>query len=128
MNQVIFLSFVFLACGSTNNTQNLKNAYTTEQTFIVDQTRGLPGQCYQKMTLNNEIFWTEVLCGSQITKTLVKQIQTDLLRLNYKIDSGEISMTQLGNTTKQAIKEFQLKNNMAFGGLDWATINKLGSN
>ncbi len=127
LKQAIFLFLFFVSCGTTKKSQNLENSHSTEQVFISNQTEGLPGKCYQKMMLNNEALWTEVLCQNEISKGLIKQIQTNLIALNYEIAREEISNTELGSTTKQAIKDFQINNNMAYGGLDWVTINKLKS-
>ena len=36
-----------------------------------------------------------------------------------------MAKSQLGETTKAGIKDFQIKNDMAYGALDWATVNRL---
>jgi len=127
MKLTILLSFslIIFSCGGTKNIVNQNKSNNAGQIFITNQANGLPGKCYQKMMLNNETVWTETLCQNQITKELVTKIQIDLVRLNYKLEEQEIAKGQFGNTTKQAIKDFQQNNNMAYGGLDWATINKL---
>ena len=125
MKRLIFLSFFLVSCGTTTKTPSTSNSLIIEQIFISDQTKGLPGKCYTKMKLNEDVVWTEILCVSRITKGVVSQIQTDLMRLNYEIEPSELSKAQLGSSSKEALKDFQKSNNMAYGGLDWATINRL---
>ena len=78
--------------------------------------------------LRNATVWAEIICQNQIGKGLIKQIQTDLVRLNYVLVRDEIYKVKFGKSTKQAIKDFQLKNGMAYGALDWATVNRLKIN
>lgn len=95
------------------------------QVFIKNQTDGLPGKCYSKMMLNENTVWTEILCPAEISKKLIRQIQTDLIRLKFPLDTEELSKSKLGATTKKAIKDFQKANGLAYGNLDWGTINSL---
>ncbi len=127
MKQGILLAFILIlcACGTTKNNQGLAHSNSTEQIFVDNQGKGLPGKCYQKMMLENVRRWTEVICEKDIKKGLIRQVQTDLVRLNYEIDGEEVAKAQFGKSTKLAIKEFQIKNRMAYGGLDWATVNRL---
>lgn len=127
MKHLIFLSFLFVACGTTNNSLNTNTSFSNsiEQIFISGPGNGSSGKCYVKTKPGNNSPYLEVLCAAQITRGIVQQIQTDLVRLNYEIESSEISKSKIGSTTKLAIKEFQNKNNMASVGLDWATINRL---
>ena len=120
----LLLPIVCFACHTTSNNYHASNTNSTEQVFI-DGPGGLPGKCYSKMKLQNELVFTEILCHPQITKKVIAQIQTDLVRLNYTIDENEIAKSQFGETTKAGIKDFQIKNDMAYGNLDWATINRL---
>jgi len=128
MKNLLFLSFLLVACNtsknSTSNNSISGNGNSTEQIFMAGP-GGLPGKCYAKMILDNETRFTEIICRPQITKKLIKQIQSDLVRLKYQIDSDEIEKGNLGSTTKNAIKSFQQKQNMAYGNLDWATVNRL---
>jgi len=120
---LLMVSLVFLACNTTK--KNFHDPNSTKQVFISNQANGLPGKCYQKMKLQTELVFAEVLCQSEINKRLIEQVQVELMRLNYRINESELSKTQLGETSKQAIKDFQIKNDLAYGGLDWATINML---
>jgi len=127
MKHVILLSFVIIAfgCGITKSGSSQYNSNSTEQIFISKKGNGPGGKCYSKMMLGTETVWTEVVCQRQFSKGLIKQIQSDLVRLNYVLAGNEISKAKYGKTTRQAIKDFQIKNNMAYGGLDWATVNRL---
>ena len=86
---------------------------------------GAPGKCYAKMMLNTTLVWVEILCPSEINKNLARGLHADLTRLNYDISSEELASETIGTTTKAAVKEFQIKNGMAAGNFDWATINRL---
>ncbi len=126
MKQFTLLFFLLIvACSTSKNNSTKLNSASTEQVFVANQTNGLPGKCYQKMMLESERVWTEVLCQNKITKGIIRQIQADLTRLGYEIQDTETTKANFGITTKAAVKEFQIKNKMAFGGLDWATINRL---
>ncbi|GEM_PF-5649779 len=84
-----------------------------------------PGKCYQKVTHNEFLVWSEVLCETEITKELINEIHENLIRLSYSVDQNEVSYGKLGASTKAALRAFQLDNDMAYGGLDWNTIKRL---
>jgi len=119
----LLLPLVCFACHTPNNF-HASNTNTTEQVFM-EGNAGLPGKCYTKLKVQNELRYTEVICAGRITKKLIAQIQTDLVKLNYTIDENEMTKSELGETTKAGIKDFQIKNDMAYGALDWATVNRL---
>lgn len=125
MKHLIILSLLFIACGTTNSGTSQYSSSSTEQIFVADQNKGSGGKCYSKMARGNDRLWTQVICQKDITKGLIAQIQADLVRLGYEVDSMEVSKSKFGSTTKKAIKAFQIKNNMAYGGIDWATVNRL---
>lgn len=126
MKLLLFLTLFLFACGTTNSGLSQRGNGSTEQVFVAGPGSGqLPGKCYVKTRLGNETPWTETICSNQITKRLIKQIQADLVRLNYEIEDTEIAKAELGPTTKASIKAFQQKHNMAYGALDWATVNRL---
>ena len=131
MKYLLPLVLLLSACSPTNTTKtkSQNRPTNTEQIYLdtpTDQTpTGLPGICYTKLKLNREFRWTETICPNSINKSLIKQLQLDLQRLGYAIDDSERSTGKLGATTKSAIKDFQLKNNIAYGGLDWATVNRI---
>lgn len=125
MRYTIIMVLFLASCGSTNY-KTVKSIPTTkDQVFITDQTKGLPGKCYQKMMLEGQAKWTEVLCQNEITKGLIQKIQTELIEIGYSIHDEELSSRRLGASTKGAIIQFQKRNNLACGGIDWATINML---
>lgn len=124
MKTLFFLPLFLIACGTSSGLSIQENT-STEQVFIAGQGNSLPGKCYLKMKKGTETLFTEVICHSKITKRLISEIQADLVRLAYHIDAVEIEKTTLGTTTTEAIKSFQQNNNMAYGGLDWATVNRL---
>jgi len=122
---LLSLIFVLCACGTTKNGSSPHRSNSTEQIFVVDKGRGIPSKCYSKMMLDNVPRWTEVICQRDYSKGLIRQLHADLTRLNYVVDEEEIAKVKFGNTTKKAIKDFQIKNKMAWGSLDWATVNRL---
>ena len=123
----ILLSVLIVACTTTKGQVITKNPGTMEQVFISGQNSGLPGKCYSKFKKDTDVIWTERICENQISKNLISQVQSDLQRMNYTIDANEIAEYIIGSTTKQAIRDYQMKNSMAYGGLDWATVNRLKS-
>ncbi len=125
MKNIILITLLFVSCKITNNKLIQNNNNTEKQVFISNQKDGLPGKCYQKMMLNGQTMWTEVLCGHEITKNLVKQLQSGLVSLGFQINNEELTKSKMGESTKSALKQFQQKNKLAFGGLDWATINRI---
>jgi len=120
---LLILTTCLIGCSTSNNSIS-KNANSIEQVFMTGS-QGLPGKCYAKMILGDETRFTEIICRPQLSKKLIKQIQSDLVRLKYPIDSDELESGKLGSTTKAAIKSFQQKQKMAYGNLDWATVNRL---
>lgn len=125
MKYLLFLSLVLLSCGTSKITKTPSYNNTVEQVFIVDQTKGLPGKCYSQTKKGEEFRWTEVICDNLITKELIAQIQQDLRKLGYEIDDEEFKTSNFGSTTRFSIVDFQKKNDMNYGGIDWATVNRL---
>lgn len=121
----ILLPLLIVACSSSRKLESIKHNGITEQIFTDGPGQGKPGKCYAKMMLNKSAVWTEILCLKELTKEIIEQIQRDLVRLHYKISEDEFAKSQMGDATRKAITDFQMKNNMAYGGLDWATINRL---
>ena len=110
MKKLLYLSLILLLSNCSSTTRSTGNtSNTTEQVFIENQTKGLPGKCYQQMTLKDQIVWTEVLCDSQVNKNLIRQMQADLTRLFFVLDPDEVAKAIFGPTTKQAIKDFQFR-------------------
>jgi len=125
LGYLVLLILLCAACTTTNKRMSSSPTDSTEQVFIFDKTSGLPGKCYTQMKYGRETRMVETLCPKDINKTLIKEIQVNLVRRMYLIDKIELEKSILGETTKESLKDFQYKNKMAYGGLDWATINKL---
>lgn len=120
---ILIICLSCLSCGTA--TMITESSTSTKQVFIPSQEAGLPGKCYSKMKLNNELKWAEIICENEISKSLINTVQSNLQRLGYKISQDEISKHVIGSETKAAIKNFQISNKMAYGALDWATVNRL---
>ena len=89
-----------------------------------------PGACYAKCLIPDEsdpeqkwTEWREVVCGGNITKGLVKNIQEALREKGY--DTGEASRS-INAETKAALKHFQKDNGLPMGQLDFETLKALG--
>jgi len=138
MKNILILSLLLLSCGSSrttvNNARPLK-VFTPEEILDGKNKGGSPdrpqnaepGKCYAKVTHNGFLVWSEILCASQITKGLVQQIHSDLLRLGYSVSDDELASGKYGESTMQGLKAFQIDNNMAYGGLTQETIDRLKS-
>lgn len=125
MRYLIILSIVLFSCGTHKIAKTPSYNTTTEQVFIEDQTKGLPGKCYSQTKKGEEFRWTEVICDNYITNELIAQIQKDLRRLGFEIEEEEFSTSTFGSTTRFSIVDFQKQNDMNYGGIDWATVNRL---
>lgn len=67
--------------------------------------------------------WREVLCENDLTKSIISDIQT---ALKYKLlYNGEIN-GKLDSITKEALRNFQKRNNLPQGQLDLETLAMLG--
>jgi len=116
---------VLLSCSASKKTIN-KKTLNQAQVFLVSQSEGLPGKCYSKLlTQDGTARWTEIYCEQEITKSLIKIVQTNLTRLGYNVDTIEMESNTLGDTTRSSFVQFQKDHGMAFGGLDQATLFKL---
>ncbi len=128
MKYLLLIPLFFSACTASNKTTQSWPT-NTEQIYLDtpsnETPQGLPGKCYTNMRLNREFRWVETICPMDINKALIKQLQLDLQRRGYNIAQTENNQVTFGDTTKAALKSFQIENKMAHGGLDWATVNKL---
>lgn len=84
------------------------------------------GKCFAKVKAINvdTSFWTEVVCGSLITPTLINKLQSDLMSLDYAINAEELSKFA-GPSTKLALIEFQKKNGLPYGQLTYPSLELL---
>lgn len=121
MYKILFVLCLFASC-SVAQTTTKNNDRNQSQIFIENQSAGEPGKCYTKMKHDGKLKWAEVICAKDITKRMIKEIQTNLLELNYTIDQEELKKVKIGPDTKNAINQFQQANNLAHGALDRATV------
>lgn len=131
MKRLLCLFILLSSCGLGRNTTSISKANEPTLQRVEGRATDLPqnaepGKCYQKVTHNGFLVWSEVICEQDITKEIIAKIHTDLERLNYSVDQAEVLAGKIGPSTKQAIKTFQIDNKMAFGGLDRNTLRRLG--
>ncbi len=125
MKNIYFLALLLISCHPTYTNIQAEN-FTREQVFLNDlDKKSTENRCFAKMMLNGVPTWTQVICELDITPHLITQIQTGLLDHGYTINEKEYKERKFGKTTKEAMIEFQISNNLAYGGIDWATINRL---
>ncbi len=67
--------------------------------------------------------WRAVLCETNTTPTIITDLQRALKSEGF--DPGDIDGI-IGSSTKQAIEEYQLKNNLDRGGITYQTLKALG--
>jgi hypothetical protein len=123
---ITLISLILCSCSTSKLVT--EEPIQSEQIFITEMSNSEPGKCYARRKNVNDAQWHEVLCESEITITLINEIQRNLHMLGYQIDQSEIKEGKMGNTTKIGIKNFQLKNGLEICSIDWATINLLRSN
>lgn len=83
------------------------------------------GHCYAKCLIHVKGIteWKEVICESDINKTLVRSLQDKLKSLGYF--TGIID-DKIGVSTKAALVRFQQDYNLPIGSLDYETLISLG--
>ena len=69
--------------------------------------------------------WCEIVCGSDVTTQMVRDVQTALRSRGY--DPGPADNV-MGSKTKAALVKFQRENNLPVGQLDFETLRALGVN
>ncbi len=67
--------------------------------------------------------WREIVCGSDVTTQMVRDVQTALRTRGY--DPGPADNV-MGSRTKAALVKFQRENNLPVGQLDFETLRALG--
>jgi len=75
------------------------------------------------MVEKGRMLWKRVLCESNLSQDVVRQIQTALIEQGY--NAGGVD-GMVGDQTKEAIKIFQTDKGLATGGLTYETLNALG--
>ena len=81
----------------------------------------------EEMVDDGPIFseWYEVLCENKITSSLIQLISRTLNDRGY-LDNFPKRKNQSGSDTMEALKQFQIENNLPIGNLDIETLNALG--
>lgn len=74
-------------------------------------------------TVKGTTEWKEVVCEKDVTASLISQIQTALR--SKLIYNNEVN-GKFDAVTKQAIRDFQIKNNLPQGQLDLESLKALG--
>ena len=67
--------------------------------------------------------WREIVCGSDVTSQMVRDVQSALRSRGY--DPGPADNV-MGSRTKAALVKFQRENNLPVGQLDFETLKALG--
>lgn len=68
--------------------------------------------------------WKEVLCANEVTSYIIEQIQSALISEGY-LQSGRFKNNRIDGFTKEALKEFQIDNDLPVGNLDLETLDAL---
>lgn len=119
------LSSLFSACSTMTAAEFDPHRFSENQVLMSDRPYSLPGKCYGKSKKGDTTVWLEILCQKQITKSLIMQVQADLVRIGYEVADQEKLDLSFGATTAKAVKEFQERESLLPCYLDWATINRL---
>ncbi len=110
--------------GNTT-TRVVKSPATTRTIDVPQQTRTVTKRILTKPGGFTE--WREVVCGSDITSALVRQVQEALMARGYNVGTAGADNV-MGRDTKAALVKFQKDNGLPVGNLDFETLKKLGIN
>ncbi len=85
----------------------------------------IPGHCYAKCMLADKSFseWREVLCNEIITDKFIKSLTIALREKGYTIAESD----KISPEMKKALTDFQKKNNLPIGNLNYETLKVLMS-
>jgi hypothetical protein len=86
-----------------------------------------PGHCYAKCLLPDKINfaeWHEVVCGDKVTEKFIKSFQRALREKGYEIGAEN---TTISPEMKRALVDFQQKNKLPVGNLNYETLKVLMS-
>ena len=78
---------------------------------------------YQKKVSEEQIRWAEILCETNVTPGVVRNLQTSLR--DKGLYEGAID-GRLGAGTMAAVDAYQRRNNLSTGSLTLETMRKLG--
>lgn len=67
--------------------------------------------------------WREVLCPNDVSNVSIRQLQRALNNAGYNVGAADGVM---GSRTKAALAKYQKDNNLPIGGMNMATLRKLG--
>ncbi len=109
-----------------NQTQRVVKSPATTRTIEVPQeTRSVTKRVLVKPGGFTE--WREVVCGSDVTTALVRQVQQALMARGYNVGAAGADNV-MGRDTKAALVKFQKDNGLPVGNLDFETLKALGIN
>jgi len=69
------------------------------------------------------MLWKRVLCESNLSPDIIRQIQTALIEKGF--NTGGVDGV-IGGQTREAVAQFQKDRDMAEGGLTYETLEALG--
>jgi hypothetical protein len=75
-----------------------------------------------KKVADSSINWERILCQTNMTKDVIKKIQTALNEKSYSVGKPD---GILGRGTRNAIERFQKDNGLSTGGITYETLNAL---
>jgi beta-lactamase regulating signal transducer with metallopeptidase domain len=85
-----------------------------------------PGHCYAKCKLLDKLDsygqWREVVCGDKITDKFIKSLATALREKGYQIGNESANIS---SEMKKALADFQQKNKLPVGNLNYETMKVL---
>ena len=76
----------------------------------------------RKKVTDSHVAWERILCQTNMTKDVIKKIQTALNEKSYNTGKPDGLM---GRGTRNAIERFQKDNGLATGGITYETLNAL---
>lgn len=123
---LIMLLGLIVSCGVSKDNMPYVD-YDTEQVFIENYPDdALPGKCYAKSeNYKGEERWTEIICEDEYYGSLVGEVQDNLKKFGYHIDSKEMKRRIFGETTRDALNEFQKWQDYNHGVFDYGTVGWL---
>jgi len=75
-----------------------------------------------KKVIDSSIAWERILCQTNMTKDVIRKIQTGLNEKSYSVGKPD---GILGRGTRNAIERFQKDNSLSTGGITYETLNAL---
>lgn len=130
LNTLFF--FLLLSCSSTKNL--IKKKDLSKEQIIVSGNDVVFGMCVEPIDgiWPKEADYAEIklrltICEREDMMKYFRRSQVELIRLGYTLVKKEYDENLVDEITKNAIEDFQNKNNLIVGRLDEATLRKLMS-